>query len=74
MFPSKKPVNWFAEHQLTGFYVRGIFVVNGLKGDFCRSKENMKLPEAGTGVVLWKKMFLKISQYLQENPCVGVSF
>ena len=30
--------------------------------------------EAATGGVLWKKLFLKISQYSQENTCVGVSF
>ena len=29
--------------------------------------------EAATGVYLLKKMFLKISQYSQENTCVGVS-
>ena len=31
-------------------------------------------PEAGTGVVLYKKLLLKILQYSQENTCVGVSF
>ena len=30
-------------------------------------------PEAATGRVLWKKMFLKILQNSQENSCVGVS-
>ena len=30
--------------------------------------------EAATGGVLFKKLFLKISQYSQENTCVGVSF
>ena len=30
--------------------------------------------EAATGVVLWKKMFLKILQNSQENTCVRVFF
>ena len=30
--------------------------------------------EATTGGVLWKNLFLKISQYSQENNCVGDSF
>ena len=30
--------------------------------------------KAATRVVLYKKLFLKISQYSQENPYVGVSF
>ena len=30
--------------------------------------------EAATRVVQWKKVFLQISQILQENTCVGVSF
>ena len=30
--------------------------------------------EVVTGGVLKKKLFLKISQYSQENNCVGVSF
>ena len=32
------------------------------------------LAEFVTGGVLWKNVFLKISQYLQENTCVGASF
>ena len=30
--------------------------------------------EAATGGVPQKKMFLKISQYLQQNTCVGAFF
>ena len=30
--------------------------------------------EAATGGVLWKKVFLKISQYSQKNSCARVSF
>ena len=30
--------------------------------------------EAATGGVLWKKLFLKISQYSQESNCVGDFF
>ena len=30
--------------------------------------------EAATGGVLWKELFLKISQCSQENICVGISF
>ena len=30
--------------------------------------------EAAAGGVLWKMVFLKISQNSQENACVGVSF
>ena len=33
-----------------------------------------KLPEATTRGVLQKKVFLKISQNLQENTCARVSF
>ena len=32
------------------------------------------LPEAATGGVLWKKVFLKIVQYSRENTCARVSF
>ena len=31
-------------------------------------------PEATTGCVLYKKLFLKFSQHSLENTCVGVSF
>ena len=31
-------------------------------------------PQRSRGFVLWKKVFLKISQISQENTCVGVSF
>ena len=31
-------------------------------------------PEAATGGVQWKKMFLKILRISLENPGVGVSF
>ena len=34
----------------------------------------VRMAEAGIGGVLWKKMFLKISQNSQENTCVRVSF
>ena len=30
--------------------------------------------EAATRVVQWKKVFLQISQVLQENTCGGISF
>ena len=30
--------------------------------------------EAAIGAILWKKLFLEISQNSQENTCVGVSF
>ena len=31
------------------------------------------LSKVATGVVLWEKVFLKISQISQESTCVGVS-
>ena len=31
-------------------------------------------PEVVTGAVLIKNMFLNVSQYSQENICVGVTF
>ena len=34
----------------------------------------VKKPEAATRGVLQKKLFLKISQYSQENNCIGISF
>ena len=37
-------------------------------------KETLTQAEAATGGVLWKKVFLKISQNSQENPCARVSF
>ena len=36
--------------------------------------KNVAIPEAATRDVLQKKLFLKISQYSQENTCDGVSF
>ena len=30
--------------------------------------------QAATGGVLWKKVFIKISQNSQENPCAGVFY
>ena len=35
---------------------------------------NKVILETATGVVLKKKLLLKISQYSQENTCFGVSF
>ena len=35
-------------------------------------KQNIYSIEPATVGVLWKKQFLKISQYSQENTCVGV--
>ena len=32
------------------------------------------ITEKATGGVVYKMVFLKISQYSQENMCVGVSF
>ena len=32
------------------------------------------VPEAATGGVLWKKMFLKTSQNSQQNTCTRASF
>ena len=34
----------------------------------------VKITEAATGKVLYKKLFLKFLQYSHENTCVGVSF
>ena len=44
--------------------------------EFTTWKYKVKLSaEAANGGVLWKKkLFLKISQYSQENTCVGFSF
>ena len=39
-----------------------------------QTKKNVLIPEAATGGVLSKRLFLKISQYSQENADVGVSF
>ena len=36
------------------------------------SSENMKFSEAATRRVLWKKVFLEISQISQENTCFEV--
>ena len=39
---------------------------------YCKTKHLQA--EAAIGGVLLKKLLLKISQYSQENTCVGVSF
>ena len=39
----------------------------------CRYSSVLVILKAATGGVLWKTVFLKISQVLQENICVGVS-
>ena len=31
------------------------------------------MTDAANGGVLWKKLYIKISQYSQENSCVGIS-
>ena len=36
--------------------------------------DKVKLTNAATGDVLYKKLFLKFLQYSQENICAGVSF
>ena len=38
------------------------------------ASNKVKFTEATTGGVLYKKLFLKISQYSQEKNCAGVSF
>ena len=38
------------------------------------SCKKQKFLEVTTGGALQKKLFLKISQHSQENPCVEVSF
>ena len=35
---------------------------------------NHRSKKAATGRVMWKKLFLKILQIIQENTCVGDSF
>ena len=30
--------------------------------------------EVATGGILWKRLYLQVSQYSQENNCVGDSF
>ena len=39
-----------------------------------RHQQSSTASEAAIGGVLWKKLFLKISQHSQENICVGDSF
>ena len=39
-----------------------------------RRKNIFPFPEAATGGVLQKKVFLKILQFSQESNCVGVFF
>ena len=41
---------------------------------FLNKKNYREIAEAAIGSVLYKKVLLKISQILQENPRVGVSF
>ena len=40
----------------------------------CNKKRNIRWSEAATRGVLWKKVFLEISQNSQENTCARVSF
>ena len=43
--------------------------------EYCRSSDSShSLTEAATRGVLWKKVFLEISQILQENTCARFSF
>ena len=42
-------------------------------GDFFHNVGN-EFTEAATGGVLWKKVFLEISQNSQENTCARASF
>ena len=42
--------------------------------DFAEKLPLEHLVETATGGGLWKKLFLKISQYSQESICAGVSF
>ena len=37
-------------------------------------QHQMKHSETATGGILYKKLFLEISQNSQENTCVGVPF
>ena len=45
---------------------RNVFVISSMR--------SIKLWEAATRGVIWKKVFLEISQNSQENTCVRVSF
>ena len=45
-----------------------------LRNSFLGSNYKIIHSEAGTGGVLQKQVFSKVSQISQENACVGVSF
>ena len=52
-------------------FKQSIFMDNNIPSGFIAL---LTFLEAATRVILYKKLLLKISQYLQENTCVGVSF
>ena len=49
-------------------------IVNGYKSLIIFGKHSILDKEVATGVVLQRKVFLKVSQNSQENICVKVSF
>ena len=51
-----------------------IAVVNNVVKNNVEMFQGLNFKEAATGEVLWQKVFLKISQNLQENTCVRFSF
>ena len=57
-------VDWLTDERRSALFPSGAIVEDSHQ---CN-------PEVTNRVVLYKELFLKIPQYLQENTCVGVSF
>ena len=54
-------------------YVCVIVSIINFQSCVYRKQKNVSILEAATRGILKKKLFLKISQYSQENACIGVS-
>ena len=52
-------------------FVEGYFITSR---NLISSMNTNCIFHAATGVALWKKVFLKISQYSQEYTCAGVFY
>ena len=57
--------------KLSIWWCHKIWISKNLDFDFLENQKSFL--EAATGGVLWKKVFLEISQSLQGNTCAGVS-
>ena len=84
----KNLANFTGKHLCWSLFLTKEIQTQAFPGEICKNFKNtffhrtppvaaslrMILNEAATGGVLWKDVFLKISQISRENACVWVSF